>query len=315
MTAAPPPGGAAGRRDNGLPSAEWGALVDLDPRLSAALLDSLAAEGVAAYVEPARDVDSYTRATVLPKRPLDRLWVDPTRADLARGVVTSEVADLTALLAEQEPGATAHGLVRPVPRSAATRVLSPPELPGPPRPVGDLADAPAEAPADVVPAETSTSPVAPPLGGAPSPSDDELFRQIVAGFTEELNDPVPRWPVSEDLDAPPPTPAPRRRRLDPLDEDDALPGWIEPAALEDDGHYVPPPPPKVPRLRVRTVLALVLLLLGLAVLFAPFQIGLDDSPISVLLGLILTGGGGALLVAWMRDAPPADSGPDDGAVV
>ncbi|MGZ6791966.1 MAG: hypothetical protein ACXVFV_03355, partial [Mycobacteriales bacterium] len=92
-----------GRRDNGLPAAEWGALVDVDPRLSEALLDSLAAEGVPAYVEPARDLDASTRAAVLPKRPLDRLWVDPAQADVARAVVTGEVADLTALLAEQEP--------------------------------------------------------------------------------------------------------------------------------------------------------------------------------------------------------------------
>src|SRR3954468_11585759 len=51
MDSAPQP--PRGRRDNGLASAEWGALVDLDPRLSEALLDSLAAVGVAAYVEPA----------------------------------------------------------------------------------------------------------------------------------------------------------------------------------------------------------------------------------------------------------------------
>jgi hypothetical protein len=51
------------------------------------------------------------------------------------------------------------------------------------------------------------------------------------------------------------------------------------------------------------------------VLFAPYQIGLDDSPLFVLLGLVLTTGGAALLVVWMRDAPPRDSGPDDGAVV
>ena len=188
MTTALPPEGASGRRDNGLPSAEWGALVDLDPRLSEALLDSLAAEGVAAYVEPARDVDSYTMATVLPKRPLDRLWVDPTRADLARGVVTSEVADLTALLAEQEPGATAHGLVRPVPRSAATRVLPPPELPGPPRPQDDV------------------SAVAPSSAG--SPTEDELFRQIVEAFSQDTDDPVPRWPVSGTISRPPSCPAP-----------------------------------------------------------------------------------------------------------
>jgi hypothetical protein len=294
MTAAPPPDG---RRDNGLPSAEWGALVDLDPRLSDALLESLAAEGVPAYVEPAHDTDSSTRATVLPKRPLDRLWVDPARADRARGVVTSEVADLTALLAEQEPGATAHGLVRPVPHSAASRVLQPPDLPGPPR----------EGPAEAVP-------VKPPLAGAPVPTDDELFQQIIEGFGHEDDDPVPRWPVAEDLDGPraPPDP-PRRSVPDPVPQD--LPSWIEPAALEDDGHYEPPPPPKLPRLRVRTGLALLMLLLGLAVLFLPFQIGLDDSTISTLLGLVLTAGGAGLLVAWMRDAPPEDRGTDDGAVV
>ena len=308
MTAALPPEGTSGRRDNGLPSAEWGALVDLDPRLSEALLDSLAAEGIPAYVEPARDVDSYTLAAVLPKRPLDRLWVDPSRAELARGVVTSEVADLTALLAEQEPGATAHGLVRPIPQSATSRVLPPPELPGPPRPADQPgppgpADQPADAPTEVLPEASS---------------EEELFRQIVAGFSLEDDDPVPRWPVSEDLDAPSATsqePPPHRRRSDSLDEQGGLPGWLEPAALEDEGHYEPPPAPRVPRLRVRTLLALAMLLVGLAVLFAPFQVGLDDSAISVLLGLLLVGGGAGLLVAWMRDAPPADSGPDDGAVV
>ncbi|MCU1593740.1 MAG: uncharacterized protein JWO12_1132 [Frankiales bacterium] len=301
MTSAPPP--ADGRRDNGLPSAEWGALVDVDPRLSEALLESLAAEGVAAFVEPARDTDAYTRASVLPKRPLDRLWVDPARADLARGVVTSEVADLTALLAEQEPGATAHGLVRPVPRTAAARVLQPPELPGPPA----LADAPG-------PAETSRSPLDPPLGGAPMPSDDELFRQIVEGFSKDVDEPVPRWPVSEDVGPSTAEDSPRRRRADrDSSGEEGLPGWLEPAALEDEGHFEPPPAPKVPRLRPRTVLAVVMFLAGLAVLFVPFRIGLDDSAVSVLLGLLLTGGGAGLLVWWMRDAP-AD-GWDDGAVV
>jgi hypothetical protein len=307
-----PPEGA-GRRDNGLPSAEWGALVDLDPRLSEALLDSLAAEGVAAYVEPARDVDSYTRATVLPKRPLDRLWINPALADLARGVVTSEVADLTALLAEDEPGATAHGLVQPVPRTAGARVLAPPELPGPARAFDPSAELP-----ELPPLEPGAiSPLAPPVGGAGGPSDDELFAQIVAGFGQEPSDPVPRWPVSEDVDESsrrPPPDTPKRRRSDEV-EDEGLPDWVEPGALEDEGHYEPPPPPALPRLRPRTVLATTMLLLGLAVLFAPFRIGLDDSIIVMLLGLVLTGGGAGLLVVWMRDAPPTDSGPDDGAVV
>ncbi len=113
----------SGRRDNGLHSADWGALVDLDPRLSEALLSSLASADVPAFVEPAGGADAWTRAAQLPNRPLHRLWVDPSKADTARSVVAKEVEDLSALLAEREPGATAHGFVQAVPRSAAARVL------------------------------------------------------------------------------------------------------------------------------------------------------------------------------------------------
>jgi hypothetical protein len=287
-----------GRRDNGLHATEWGALVDLDPRLSETILDSLAAEGVAAYVEPASDVDSYTRATTLPKRPLDRLWVDSAQADLARACVAAEVTDLAALL---EPGSSPAGLVRPVPSTAAARVLQPPELPS-----------------------VATSPLQPPVAGDglpndENPSDDELFRQIVAGFSSEPTDPVPRWPVSEDLDFTTASEdAPRRRRSDrelSEDDDDGLPAWVEPAALEDEGHYEPPPPPKIPRPRLRTIGAVLMVVLGFASIFAPFALGLADDALSLLLGLVLTIGGAAILVFSMRDAPPTDSGPDDGAVV
>ncbi|MFN2536754.1 MAG: hypothetical protein ABR549_01200 [Mycobacteriales bacterium] len=286
---------SGGRRDNGLHASEWGALVDLDPRLSDTLLDSLAAEGVAAYVEPARDVDSYTRATTLPGRPLDRLWVDPAQADLARACVAAEVTDLAALL---EPGTSPSGLVRPVPQTAAVRVLQPPELP-----------------------TAASSPVQPPVGGDGLPSDEELFRQIVAGFSADPDDPVPRWPVSEDLDEDPSaSDEPRRRRRTdrlplPDDDDQGLPAWVEPAALEDEGHYVPPPPPKIPRPRLRTVGAVLMVVLGFAAIFAPYALWLSDDALSLLLGLVLTVGGTAVLVFSMRDAPPTDSGPDDGAVV
>ena len=93
----------SGRRDNGLHSADWGALVDLDPRLSEALLSSLASADVPAFVEPAGGLDARTRAAQLPDRPLHRLWVDPSKADTARTVVAKEVSDLSALLAEREP--------------------------------------------------------------------------------------------------------------------------------------------------------------------------------------------------------------------
>ena len=290
MTLPQPP---TGRRCNGLQSSDWGALVDLDPRLSEALLGSLAAVGVAAYVEPAGGaVDTVSRAVALPKRPLDRLWVDPSRADEARAVVGAEVAELTALLAEEQPGATAHGFVQPVPRTAATKVLDPPVLPEPPS-----------------------------RSASPDGDPDEAWRQIVEGWTQDSTEPVPPWPVSEDVDdaAPPraaeesPARAPRRRRTD--DPDDALPAWLEPEALDDDGHYVPPPPPPIPKVRRHTAGALVALALGLVLTFAPELIGQMQTLSLGIVGIALMLGGAGALVWHMRDAPPTDSGPDDGAVV
>ena len=300
----------AGRRGNGLPAADWGALVDLDPRLADGLLDRLASAGVPAYVEPAAAAgDPWPRAA-LPDRPLDRLWVDPEHAQVARTVVAAEVADLSALLAETEPGATAHGLVQPVPRHAARRVLTPPLLPGPPGP----------------------APVAPEADVPPAPlDDDEVFRQIVAGFDRTDDEPVGRWPAAEDDDPapgaaaetgtarrrPPPVDrAPRRRR-----DDEALPGWVEPDALEPDPDepvvdgYVPPPPPPAPRIAARTLGAIALVVLGLVLLFVPQAVGQGATAGTLLLGIALLGGGAAALVLRVRDAPPGDSGPGDGAVV
>jgi hypothetical protein len=287
---------ADGRRDNGLPCSDWGALVDVDPRLSDGLLASLAAAGVAAYVEPAHGSHSLTRAATLPDRPLDRLWVDPGRADAAREVIGTEVAQLTALLAEQDPGATAHGLVQPVPRTAARRVLTPPSLPARPQP----------------PAEPARL------------DDDEEFRRIVEGFSREDESPVPPWPVSEDVDPPARRPFPRRperpgaaepsrRRTDP--PEDALPGWVEPGAVEDEGHYEPPPPPPVPRLAPRKLAAVAAVLVGVLLMFAPKLLLQDRTAFVLTLGLLLTAGGAGALIYLMRDAPPRDSGPDDGAVV
>jgi hypothetical protein len=148
--------------------------------------------------------------------------------------------------------------------------------------------------------------------------DDAVFREIVAGFGAETADAVPRWPVSEDVsDQPgeadePADPSPYRDGSSPQE---ALPGWLEPEALPDEGHFEPPAPPRLPRLKVRTIGALVLAVLGFAVLFTPYAIGFDDSPGSMVLGMMLVAGGATLLIKGMRDAPGADDRPDDGAVV
>ena len=59
------------------------------------------------------------------------------------------------------------------------------------------------------------------------------------------------------------------------------------------------------------------MMLGLALLLRPSLVGpFQLSPAGIfLVGLTLVLGGAATLVLLMRDAPPTDSGPDDGAVV
>lgn len=341
------PDSPVGRRANGLAAAEFGALVDLDPRLSEALLDRLRSAGVAAYVEPAGNAQPLVRSVVLPSRPLDRLWVDPGRADLARDVVASEVRDLTALLAEDEPGATAHGLVQAVPRHAAHRVLQPPELPD--APAAAASPAPSPAPPPTQSPAVATTDAAPGDSGAVSPEGtrstdpDELFQQIVAGFERTDDSPVPPWPVSEDLTAGPSRSPERssrsddgdrvprlRRRSDHGDRTDRtdgadsdLPAWLEPDAIEEDeadqaraeSHFVPPPPPALPRVRPRTALSAAAVVLGLLLAFAPALLRQAETFGTLMAGLGLMLGGGFGLVSAVRDAPPTDSGPDDGAVV
>lgn len=294
---------APGRRNNGLPSADWGALVDLDPRLSEALLASLGAAGVAAYVEPAGGEDAFSRAAQHPSRPLDRLWVDPARADVAREVVTAEVADLTTLLAEVDPGATAHGFVQAVPRTSAARVLTPPALPDPPS---------RRTPAD--PPETPA---------------DQAWRQIVEGFSRDDTGPVPPWPVSEDVDPPGRTlfaSRPERSGEPPADDatprhrtarkaEDDQPDWIEPDALDDQGHYVPPPPPPIPRLAPQKLAAALAVLAGFLLMFAPGLLLQPHTPGVAIFGVLLTVAGAGAMIYLMRDAPPAGNDRDDGAVV
>ena len=77
-------GARRGRRDNGLDAADYAVVGDVDPRVGEHLLDVLAAGGIAAYLQPTADLNPILRATTLPARPTDRLYVDRTRVDTAR---------------------------------------------------------------------------------------------------------------------------------------------------------------------------------------------------------------------------------------
>jgi hypothetical protein len=85
-----------GRRDNGLDAALWAPVRDVDPRVGEHLLDVLGAAGIAAYLEPATDVEPYTRTVSLPSPPSDRLFVDRARRAEARTLVDRDVGALPA---------------------------------------------------------------------------------------------------------------------------------------------------------------------------------------------------------------------------
>ncbi len=160
--------------------------------------------------------------------------------------------------------------------------------------------------ARAVVAEVGDEPANGPAGTSPDELDfDSAWQEVLASLRQEPREPVARWPVAEDLDAPPAPLAPAEPGYDELEA-------ARQARYDEEDHYVPPPPPPVPRLKRHTVGALVTIVIGIVLLFDPLAIGQD---VSMLLGVLAVIGGVGALVYRMREGPPTDSGPDDGAVV
>lgn len=266
-------GNRRGRRDNGLDASSFVPLRDVDPRVGEHLLDLLREAGIAAYLEPTSDVDSYTRAVSLPSPPSDRLWVDRAARPDAHSLVLEHADD-------DSPAAR-----RRARRSDVNR------------------------------------------------SDEEaIWAQIVADYDRGTDSPVPPWPADEDAgrdadDEAAADDGDRDKLEDLADEPDSEPpGDPDPAPRtrreqaadsrrdNPDDHYLPPPPPPVPHLQRATLYALVLIAFGATLLVAPgaLDLGRDVSFVFGVLGIV-TGVG--MLVYRMRERPPFDEGPDDGAVV
>ncbi|HWL36305.1 MAG TPA: hypothetical protein VNQ77_08910 [Frankiaceae bacterium] len=126
-----------GARANAVPPpAAWTALVEVDHRVSQALLDSLEDAAVAAYAEPQAQT-----------APVDRIHVDATRRDVAEAIVAAELPGLLAELgpaeAEVDPFDAIVAAWDAVPEAAtwpdaenvrpARRADPPPEPPAPKR--------------------------------------------------------------------------------------------------------------------------------------------------------------------------------------
>ncbi|GAB1514262.1 hypothetical protein [Actinophytocola sp. KF-1] len=82
----------------------------------------------------------------------------------------------------------------------------------------------------------------------------------------------------------------------------------------DEEHYVPPEPPPLPKLRPLTIVALVLIVLGVVLLIIPTVIGLD-ARIATPIALLSITCGGAMLLLRARHTPKNPDARDDGAQI
>lgn len=147
-------------------------------------------------------------------------------------------------------------------------------------------------------------------GPSPAPVDEEAaWAAIVAGFDTVPADPVPRWPVSEDL-AERPGPGPVAGPAGPTAS--TAPG---PAAEDPADHYVPPPPPPLPQADPVTRLAWMGVVGGPLFFLLTALLQTQVPALLAFLGIAAFVAGFVTLVARMPDRPGPDDDPDDGAVV
>jgi hypothetical protein len=160
-------------------------------------------------------------------------------------------------------------------------------------------------------------------GGSDGPDDvDAAFAQIVADLEREgLGADLADLSVPADLpdDEQAAQEAPEIPDLPDVTAP-ATAGWrgheteMDWAWSTDDDHYVPPEPPPIPRPSALTVLALVLMLIGLFLLVAPGVIGLSTR-VATPVALISAAVGIGLVVLRIRQSQPPDDGNDNGAQV
>ena len=138
----------------------------------------------------------------------------------------------------------------------------------------------------------------------PEPGADAAWQQVLASLQSTSSEPVPPWPVSEDVDGPYDADQ-HVIRAASVDVDDD-----EEGGFDEDEHFLPPPPPPLPRLHNKTLAALASIALGLLILATDFDGG-SFRVVAVIAVL-----GGLVSLVWrMRKGPPTDSGWDDGAVL
>ena len=128
----------------------------------------------------------------------------------------------------------------------------------------------------------------------PSPDFEASWQQVLTSLQSTPTHMVSPWPEREELSL--------AEREEAYDE--------QMAAYEVEEHFVPPPPPPLPRMRRATAGALATMALALFVMVTD-----AGGRLLSVLAFVVFVAAGASLVYNMRQGPPSDSDPDDGAVV
>jgi hypothetical protein len=278
-------GARRGRRDNGIDASDYAVAGDVDPRVGEHLLDVLGASGIAAYLQPTADLNPILRATTLPARPTDRLYVDRAQLDIARDFLHK---------------ATGGELPTPPPPPPADPTAAPEATP--------------QAEVDAAWAEiiagfhTAPDPTAEP----PWPASES----VEEGATKPPTGPptgTPRLQSAADFSGI----TLNRRRTDQPDPPSLLDGLDE---LDDDPdgedeRYVPPPPPPLPHISKYAVMGVLGVVLGFVLFLFPYLLPIDTQYVTLLgFAAIVTG---AVMLVWrLRSGDDEDDDDfDDGAVV
>ncbi|GGQ52493.1 DUF308 domain-containing protein [Couchioplanes azureus] len=271
-------GARRGRRDNGLDAADYAAAGDVDPRVGEHLLDVLAAGGIAAYLQPSADLNPILRATTLPARPTDRLYVDRTHLDTAREHLQKLTGDAGTASPATPPKERPSGDQREVDAAWAQIVAgfhTAVDPASPPWPAAEGIDA-ARAPQP--PAE---------------PGDKITSATDVAGI--QLN----------------------RRRTDRVDEPSLLDGLdtfgTGPGGEDDDERYVPPPPPPLPHISKYAIAGVAGVVLGFVLFLFPWLLPVDRNLVTLIGFTSIVAG--AVTLVWRLRSGDDDDEFDDGAVV
>ena len=288
-------GARRGRRDNGLDAADYAAAGDVDPRVGEHLLDVLAGEGIAAYLQPSADLNPILRATTLPGRPTDRLYVD--RAYLA---------DARATLNRLTDG------ISPIPPAASRHDNR-----------DDAGASQRDIDAEWAKIIAGFHTAADPTADTPWPAAEGVVDPTRGPDTRP--DPTQADPPRPDLTRPPtglPSAADfsgislNRRRTDnpaPLDGLDPFAAGRVDDDEDEDERYIPPPPPPLPRISKYAVSGIVSIIVGFVLFLRPTLLPIGTNFVTLIGFTAIIGG--AITLVWRLRSGDDDDDFDDGAVV